>query len=257
MNFSFSNLYLDASILVKQLRIIKSFGFDALELAPYHQFGGYVVNSKVLDFKRSLEQNEIKVSGFQGFTFTVNDLKFDFLNFTNSWVQHLINCIRLADIFDSRIFVFGAPGFRTSKEDEAAFVNSFLKTKDFLKLHDIEILLEAVPHVYGTAFLNSFLEVLKFSLDHNCLIHFDTGCYLNENISGLVDKSTFNVEIHHYHCTASDLGLLSRDVYLQRWLDLNSISRPADGYIVLESTVKSNDVSVLQNDLSFIRKFIK
>ncbi len=257
MNFSFSNLYLDSAVLVNQLRIIKTFGFDAVELAPYHQFGGYVVNSRVIEFKRALDQNEMKVSGFQGFTFTLKDLKFDFLNFTNSWVEHLINCIRLADLFDSRIFVFGAPGFRTSKEDEAAFVSSFLKTKDFLKLHDVEILLEAVPHIYGTLFLNTFWEVLKFSQEHKCLIHFDTGCYLNEDNTAVVEKSIFNVEIHHYHCTASDLGLLSRDVYLQNWLEMNSISRPTDGFIVLESTVKSNDVSVLQNDLGFIRKFIK
>ena len=256
MKISISSLYFNPLNLA-DIECLSSLGLNAVELVIYHQFGTYVPCKKMLDFKAILNKNNIEVSGIQGFTFKPEtDLKKEFLEFTKTWIEHLDNLILSALLFKTNKLIFGAPSFRLNLKDKENFVSSFIKTSKYLKLNGIDILLEAVPEIYGSKFFSTINSVLNFNNVNGLLNHFDTGCYLNESTKASFCSPIINSKINHLHISSTNLGFISKNHVLMNWIKKFGLPKSYDNYIVLESTLKLQNVRDAECDINYLKKII-
>jgi len=253
MKISISSLYF-TPLASSDLKYLNSVGVKAVELVIFHQFGTYEISKEMFDFKAILNKNNIEVSGIQGFTFKPEtDLKKEFFEFSNTWIEHLNKLISSTLLFNSNKLIFGAPSFRSNANDKENFVNSFIKTANYLKLNAIDLLLEAVPEIYGAKFFNTIDAVLDFNNINGLLTHFDTGCYLNESKKSFNLSPVFNSKINHLHVSSTNLSLISKDHNLMNWIKKFGLPKAHDDFIVLESTLKLQNVTDAKCDINYIK----
>jgi len=256
MKISVSSLYFKP-LTSPDLKYLSSIGVKAIELVIYHQFETYEISDKMINFKKDLKQNNLEISGIQGFTFKPNlDLKNEFFSFSDIWIKHLNKLKSCAIFFQTNKLVFGAPSFRSNINEKEKFEIYFKKTLDFFKLYEIDLLLEAVPKLYGANFLNKLKPVFEFNKIHSLMNHFDTGCYLNESKNSSRYYPIINSKINHLHLSSTSLGLISKDEKLLKWLNYFGLPKADDNFIVLESTLKFINLSDIKCDIDYLNKII-
>ena len=257
MKISVSNLYFKERINDETLEFLNKIGVTGVELSPFHQFGTYDDFKIVENFNSQLERFNFSVSAIQGWTFHPDkDFVTDYLNFTEFWLCHLDNIIKIAKILSVKKIVFGAPKFRENILQYEEFRAAYLKTHEYFLLSNIELYLEAVPEIYGAQFLNSVKEVTSFNEAHNFKNHFDTGCYLNQSIDFNHIRDEIPKKIDHLHISSKKLGLLHDDVDLLEFLQSCSDLILSTNTVVLESTAKLKNIKDIIEDIHLIKSLI-
>ncbi len=256
MKISLSSLYF-TPLTSADLKYLSSVGVKAVELVIFHQFGTYDFSKEMVNFKSILVKNNIEVSGIQGFTFKPEtDLKKEFFEFSITWIEHLNKLVSSSSLFSSKKLIFGAPSFRSNANDKENFIRSFIRTVDYLKLKDIDLLLEAVPEIYGAKFLNTMDSVLAFNKTNGLLTHFDTGCYLNESEKSYVLSPGLGSKIDHLHVSSTNLGQISKDDDLIHWIAKFGLPKANDNFIVLESTLMLQNVTDVSCDINYLKNIV-
>lgn len=256
VKLSVSSLYFKA-LQVNDLYNLKKMGIDGLELVLYHQFGTYDLSIEMKKFKSDLDNNNLAISGIQGFTFWPKlNMKMDFLHFSLEWTNHLGRILKCANLFNTSRLIFGAPVFRNNLCDKNQFEDAFYKTHDYLVSEGVNLLLEATPNVYGSVYLNTFDSVLQFNSKFDFLNHFDTGCYLNQSDFAVGVNPVKDVICEHLHVSACNLGYLHKDPVLQKWLSDFNLPPSQDNYLVMEATLQLGDVLEIKKDIDYILECI-
>ncbi|MDA7592288.1 sugar phosphate isomerase/epimerase [Rhodobacteraceae bacterium] len=259
LKISLSNMYFSDPLDQFHLEVLRKEGVSAIELAPFHQFHSYDDKNKLVQFRSWLVEANISISGIQGFTYAenANDLRNSFLSGGKLWKDHYRKILAIAEILECKTLVFGAPNFRSETKNKIRFGKAFMLSANMAKVSGKDLLLEAVPKCYGSNIYNTFEEVKEFNLNNNLKTHFDTGCYINEKREQDNDNFWPSAEFYHFHLSAEDLKLCAKSKSLKEYLKTFNLGSILDGYLVLESTVKSNTLSEAVLDVSFAKKVLK
>ncbi|MDC0347760.1 sugar phosphate isomerase/epimerase [Gammaproteobacteria bacterium] len=249
-------MYFKDRIGQKHIDLLKDNKISAIELAPFHQLGQYNVDKNIQKFKSLLDKNNFSISGIQAFTYLPGLDSADlFYKDFKKWGNHFTNVCKLANFFNTKSLVFGAPSLRKDIKLQASFLKNFFLTKDIADKFGLHLYLEAVPHKYDCMIFNNFLDMLPFLEENSFPIHFDLGCFMGE-------RSFNNNELNqvpqpnHFHISSTNLSWMHDDLDLKNNFKKLKFKKGLDGFTVFESTVMSDDFVILNKEFAALSKML-
>ena len=243
------------------------FGVTGLEIAPsmlfYDAIDPFAPSFEAVDeVSRELKERELSILSMQSLLYgTTGALLFGEPEARNHFCSCLHRAIDLAARLEVPNLVFGSPMQRVIPPDlsmKEAFdiaVEIFSKLSVRAKEYGTKIAIEANPVVYGTNFLNTTKEVMRFvtSLDcSNIVANLDFGAiHVNREYDGVIDSLEGILKyVGHVHISEAHLAPVPQDLDLLintlRALDNSNYAkavsiemrRPPDGIIGVRTSLQ-------------------
>lgn len=179
---------------------------DALEIAPTRLFEAHPYDdlTKATKYAQSLKQNyNLSIVSLQSIWYGKDENIFRSKQERDVLLEYTYKVIDFAQAIQCQNIVFGNPkqrnGFKL--DDESNIQDFFIKIANYAKDRNIVIALEPNPAIYGTNFLNTTRETIRFinEINHpNIKLNLDIGAMIENNES--VDSITNNSNlINHIH----------------------------------------------------------
>lgn len=206
MKVSISNIAWDYNDDISMYEIIKKYELQGIEIAP-----GRLIKSNPYDKINSAwnKMNQVydkfgfEVSSMQSILFGFKINMFETKDNLNATVNLLTKAIDFAAALRCKNIVFGSPKNRVikSEDDYNEALNVFKKLGDYAFSKNTIFSIEPNPKIYGTNFINTTEEAIKFIKKVNSSgfkLNLDLGTILaNDEDMGLVSN---NIKlINHVH----------------------------------------------------------
>lgn len=255
MKLSVSNIAWSSARDCEMLGLLRSLGFDGLEVAPTRLFLSqpYAHARQAQAYSAMLfEQYSLRVSSVQSILFGVTQNLFgsgDERAFLRKYIRQSID---FAKSLACENLVFGCPKNRIiqDKNQYQTAVEFFRDLGEYAAQRNTVLSVEAVPVLYGTNFLNNTTEAAAFirEVSHpGCMLNADTGtmAYNNEPFSVLEQNIDL---IRHIHFSEPNLAPVVRREWHKRLREL-----PFEGYLSLEMR-KPKDPEDLRGALAYLKE---
>lgn len=217
---SFSNIAWSPLNNENIYKVLQDNGFHGLEVAPTIVFNGTYSpsSSQIKEFLNSLKKYSLHVSSMQSILFGRDDLKlFENEESRKALLGHLKIVLKLAQSLKCPNLVFGSPKNRIIYQQEHmtaidTAIDFFLEVASIAKPLGVNVLIEANPKEYGTNFLNTTLDTIRFINKvgrSNIGLNLDLGTVLmnKENLEELI-KSASEI-LKHVHISLPYLQIIS------------------------------------------------
>jgi D-psicose/D-tagatose/L-ribulose 3-epimerase len=151
------------------LDLVKTLGFDGVELAPGKVFGDLhtVSLDTVRAYRRKVEDKGLSVSALQAIFFGVQGAHlFESLESRNRMATHLCRVSEIASTLGARACVFGSPtlrdpGTRTTDEANEIAIAFFAAVAPAFAAQNVELCFEANPPLYQCRFVTRTEEAFQ------------------------------------------------------------------------------------------------
>ena len=234
-------------------------GYTGLEIAPTKVFGAdaYGKADEVKAWKRDLSAKYgFEISSMQSICYGRKESIFGLPEERASLLAHVKKAIDTAQILNCRNLVFGCPKNRIIPEggDPKDAFGFFKEAGDYAFEHGTVLALEANPVIYGTNFINTTEEAIRYIEEvgsKGFLLNLDAGTMIEnkEDISVLEGKADL---INHVHISEPYLAKIEK-----RGLHLDIAAFLAgngyDGYVSIE-TKTVDDISVMFCMMDYVRE---
>lgn len=150
--------------------LLQKNGIKGLEIAPTRIWDNpeLVTKKEVLDFKRKLSKYGLKVVAFQSILY---GKKFNL--FSDEGKLYLMKMIDLASYFGKTAIVIGSPKNRNCNNMKMAI--NFFKELNAYANKRVVLCIEPNPKEYGTNFINTTKQAIKFAKQTGIKINLDCG----------------------------------------------------------------------------------
>lgn len=269
MELCISNIAWSSNERLIAYDVINQFGVKNIEIAPSLFFQNFNIASikkpDNFDFVvQEILDRRIHPVSMQSILFGATDARLFGSNEERETLKkYLRNIIILAEKMQIHNLVFGSPTLR-SRPDHLSETQAFeLASSLFHDLHNlldstgVKIAIEANPTVYGTNFLNTFEEALRFIqfLDLSTFVsNFDMGeMIINDTKQESLQLLEDNIEkIGHVHISAPNLGRL--DKYEETISDIINVLRVSKytKKISLEMRRPDDGLTQVKSDLQLL-----
>lgn len=201
--------------------LLQQNNIKGIEIAPTRIWDNpeLVTKKQVLDFKKKLNTYGLKVVAFQSILYGKL-----FNLFSNEGKLYMMKMIDLASYFGKIAIVIGSPKNRNCKDMKMAI--SFFKELNAYANKRVVLCIEPNPREYGTNFINTTKQAVKFAKQTGIKINLDCGTIVmnDEDIKVDTDK------IGHIHFSEPYLKPL---INLEMFKELKKIDY--NGWYSIES----------------------
>jgi sugar phosphate isomerase/epimerase len=215
MNIAISNIAWDYSEDDAVAKLLQNYSIKGIEIAPTKIWNDPIKTDEreILSYKSYWEKKGVEIVAMQSLLFVHPELTiFENKKQREKTVSYLKKIIHIAALLGIKAMVFGSPknritGDRNSKEINEIASEFFSQIGDNAKQYDIHFCIEANPKVYGTDFLTTTDELIKFinKLNHSHInVHLDTGAMKlnNENPDQTIKQAK---PFYHFHISEPNL----------------------------------------------------
>lgn len=205
-NLIISNLSWKHNDNIMMLNILKEYGINELEIAPY----------KYLNGNFDIIKREFNIYSFQSILYPLNENLFESQLNRDKLEKHIIKIINIAESLDVKILVFGSPKNRkknnlTYEESLNISIPFFKKLAEYAFSKNIVICIEPNPKIYDCDFIinsKQGKELVDKVNSYGFKLHLDIGCMLIEN-ENILDTIKINLDIlKHIHFSSPYLKTL-------------------------------------------------
>ena len=246
MKLSVSNFGWETEDNDKVYKLLKTFGIDGIEIAPTKIFGNNAYDRG--KFAKEYFDNvkkvfDLEVSSMQSLWYGKNEVIFSDSEQRKRLLEYTKSAIDFAVMINCDNLVFGSPKSRVMRDKSDLFIakDFFAEIGDYSFKKKVYFALEANPAVYGTNFLNSTKEALRFVSDvksEGLSVNLDIGTVIinDEDVKFSDDEMGL---ISHIHISEPHLAPL---VKRKEHLVLRDILRSFkyDRYVSLEMSTPRN-----------------
>ena len=238
---------------------MKGEGYTGLEIAPTKVFGSdaYEKADEVKAWKKDLSAKYgFEISSMQSICYGRKEAVFGQPEERASLLAHVKKAIDTAQLLNCRNLVFGCPKNRIIPDggDPKDAYEFFKEAGDYAFEHGTVLALEANPVIYGTNFINTTGEAIRYIEEvgsKGFLLNLDAGTMIEnkEDISALEGKAKL---INHVHDSEPYLAQIEKRV-LHRDIAAFLAGIGYDGYVSIE-TKTVDEISVLFNMMDYVRE---
>jgi len=255
MKISASNIAWPSERDGELLALLRSLGFDGLEVAPtrlfpeapYAHADGARVYAAAL-----LEEYGLRVASMQSVLFGIKENLFGAREERAFLRDYLRAGIVFARALGCGNINFGCPKNRLIGEASqyGVAVDFFRDLSEYAARNGTVIAIEPVPVIYGGNFLNTTQQACAFVRDVGhpaCMVNADTGTMVSNGEPFAVLEENIHL-IHHIHLSQPHLAPIVRVEWHRRLREL-----PFEGYLSLEMK-KTEDPEDLRRCLLYLRE---
>ena len=261
MKFSISNIGWPESLDEDVISIVRSLGYEGLEIAPTRCFmDGYdVARDELIKFKdRNLRQG-LNLCSMQSLLFGITTPIFSSEENKNSVLSKMDKVFNFAQQLEIPNLVFGSPSIRNvNNEDELNRSIEFFKAcAHQAHLKKCTLSIEPNPTIYKTNFLTTTADALDYikNLEVKGIgLNFDLGTVIHnqESIENLLTLETI-AYVHHVHISEPLLAPIQdshRELHKELLLKLKTLKYT--NYVSIE--MKSiDDIKEIERILRYIK----
>ena len=186
MKLAISNLAWDKKEDSKVLKLLHKYNVKGIEIACSKVWPDPIKasRSEIKEYRNFWEKNDIQIIATTSLLFGHPEFQlFESKDVRSKMYDYLSNMVSVSSLLGAKAMVFGSPKNRKrngllNKEAKTIAKDFFGKMGNLAKKYNISFAIEPLPLIYGTDFLNSTDETIKFikSINHpNLGINFDTG----------------------------------------------------------------------------------
>lgn len=140
-----------------------------------------LTNDVLLEYKKKLDSYNIKIESIQSIFYNI---KCDGIRDTEIVYNHINRLIKICEVLNVKVMVFGSPTMRTGINDEL-LSQIFKKIDELLNGTDITLVIEPNAKIYGGNYFYSINEIVEF-IENNKFI----------NIKTMIDTHNLELEGH-------------------------------------------------------------
>jgi sugar phosphate isomerase/epimerase len=264
MKLSISNIAWKKEEYEKIVKLLKLYGYKAIEAAPTILFEDIENTSsfEIKEVKEFWKKNGIDIIGFQSLLFGKDDFNI-FSNNQKKILDYLKKVFEIGNNLGIKIVVFGSPKNRLKKnlsfsEAKKKASDFFYKLAELGKDNNIIIALEPNPKQYGADFIMNTDEALDFIeyVNHkNLRLNLDSGILTlnNEDLEKNIKRSL--PYLSHFHISEPYLGPVGKKnvnhLKIASILKKNKYSF----YCSIEMKAQSdNNLLTIENALKFVKE---
>ena len=261
MNLSISNIAWTAPMDAKVYRLMRQYGFSALEIAPTRVFPAnpYDRLEEAEEWSKWLKTEQgFGISSMQSIWYGRKENIFGSVEERDALMDYSRKAVDFAQAIGCGNLVFGCPKNRCLPEgaDPEKAVPFFRAIGDYAFEHGTVIGMEANPPIYGTNYINTTADALRLirSVDSpGFLLNLDLGTmiYNGEEVGMLEGSEKY---IHHVHISEPGLAM-PQPRELQRQLISLLYRHNYQGYISVEMK-KTDKLCEIESSMSLTEKLL-
>jgi sugar phosphate isomerase/epimerase len=221
MKLAISNIGWGREVDDSMYQLLSEVGIEGLEIAPSRIWDTPedVTKDEALSLKRKLTKYGLSVVAFQSLFYNKSCSIF-----SGEGMLHLMKMIDLASYFGKIALVVGSPKNRNCN-DMGMAVNFFRSLNSYAN-NRVTLCIEPNPVEYGTNFINTTREAVKFARKAGIKINLDCGAIILNGENTRVDVK----DIGHVHLSEPYLAPLSNFEMFRGVMELDF-----DGWYSIES----------------------
>lgn len=217
MKLSISNIAWSEEKDMSVLNMMKSMGFEGLEIAPTRIFPNnpYEKTKEAAKWVKEIENKYgVRISSMQSIWYGRNEKLFGTEEERTILLDYTKKAIEFAEIIGCGNLVFGCPRNRNILEDSniEVSIDFFNTIGEYALKHNTVVGIEANPPIYNTNFINtteSAFDLIKKVDSEGFKLNLDIGTMIQnkEDISILNGREQF---INHIHISEPSLSIIER-----------------------------------------------